>query len=56
MNPRLSRSFPQQGITAFVGAKNLFDYVQDERHPDDAAFMYAPYTGRIVYAGVEVEF
>ncbi|MCK4590959.1 MAG: TonB-dependent receptor, partial [Candidatus Latescibacteria bacterium] len=56
VNPRLSKSFPQQGITTFVGAKNLFDYVQDEKHPDDAAFMYAPYTGRIVYGGVELEF
>ncbi len=56
VTPRLSRRLPQQGITVFVGAKNLFDYVQDEKHPDDAAFMYAPYTGRIVYAGMEVTF
>ena len=56
VNPRISRSFPEQGLTAFVGAKNAFDYVQDEKHPDDAAFMYAPYTGRIVYGGVEVAF
>ena len=56
VNPRLSRDFSEEGITAFVGAKNLFDYVQDEKHPDDAAFMYAPYTGRILYAGVELVF
>jgi len=56
VNPRLSRSFPEQGLTAFVGARNALDYMQDEKHPDDAAFMYAPYTGRIVYGGVEVEF
>ena len=56
VNPRISRSFSEQGLTAFVGAKNAFDYVQDEKHPDDAAFMYAPYTGRIVYGGVEVAF
>ncbi|HIE28288.1 TPA: TonB-dependent receptor [Candidatus Poribacteria bacterium] len=56
VNPKLKRSFPGQGITVSVGAKNLFDYVQEERHPDDAAFMYAPYTGRIIYGGVEVEF
>ncbi len=36
-----------------VGVKNLTDYVQEERHTDDAAFMYAPVYGRIVYAGVQ---
>ncbi len=40
----------------FAGVKNLFDRTQKERHPDDAAFMYAPYTGRIVYGGIEVKF
>jgi outer membrane receptor for ferrienterochelin and colicins len=40
----------------FAGVKNLFDRTQKERHPDDAAFMYAPYTGRIVYGGIEIKF
>ena len=53
-NSKLSRKFPETGITAFVGAKNLFNYVQEEKHPDDAAFMYAPYYGRIVYLGMEI--
>ena len=56
LNTRLSRQIPKYGITAFVGVKNIFNYVQDEKHPDDAAFMYAPYIGRIVYSGVEVDF
>lgn len=55
-NIRLSRHIHQYGITPFLGARNLFDYVQDEKHYDDAAFMYAPFTGRIVYGGVEIEF
>jgi outer membrane receptor for ferrienterochelin and colicins len=55
VNGRIARGFPDKGITLFAGAKNLLDYVQDEKHPDDAAFMYAPYTGRIIYGGVEVK-
>jgi len=55
LDAKISRSF-SNGMTLFVGTKNLFDYVQKERHPDDAAFMYAPYTGRIIYGGVKVKF
>ncbi|MCK4427678.1 MAG: TonB-dependent receptor, partial [candidate division Zixibacteria bacterium] len=55
VNTKVSRSF-NNGITLFAGAKNLFDYVQKEKHPDDAAFMYAPFTGRIVYGGMEIKF
>ncbi|MEW6685813.1 MAG: TonB-dependent receptor [Candidatus Edwardsbacteria bacterium] len=55
VNTKVSKNF-NNGITLFVGAKNLFDYVQKERHPDDAAFMYAPFTGRIVYGGLEIDF
>ena len=42
-------------LTVFAGAKNLTDYIQPEKHTDDAAFMYAPVYGRIVYAGIEVD-
>jgi len=52
---RMAINFPDNGIALFAGAKNFLDYVQDEKHPDDAAFMYAPYTGRIIYGGVEVK-
>ncbi len=55
VSSRISRNFPDRGIALFAGVKNLLDYVQDEKHPDDAAFMYAPYTGRIIYAGMEVK-
>ena len=53
VNAKLSRSFGN-GVTLFAGARNLFDYVQDERHPDDAAYIYAPITGRIIYAGMKL--
>ncbi|MBD3170644.1 MAG: TonB-dependent receptor, partial [candidate division Zixibacteria bacterium] len=36
----------------YIGVKNLTDYVQEEKHLDDAAFMYAPVYGRIIYGGV----
>jgi outer membrane receptor for ferrienterochelin and colicins len=38
----------------YVGAKNLTDYTQREKHIDDAAFMYAPVYGRIVFGGLQV--
>ncbi len=44
------------GVSLFVGARNLTDYVQEEKHSDDAAFMYAPMYGRIFYGGISVEF
>ena len=56
VNARLSRRLSEYGLTGFVGAKNIFDYIQDEKHYDDAAFMYAPFIGRIIYGGVEVDF
>ncbi len=55
VNTRVAKKFANQGISIFMGTKNLLDYVQDEKHPDDAAFMYAPYTGRIIYGGVEIK-
>jgi len=33
----------------YVGARNLTDYTQEEKHVSDAAFMYAPVYGRIIY-------
>ncbi len=38
----------------YIGAKNLTDYTQEEKHIDDAAFLYAPVYGRIVYGGIQV--
>lgn len=42
--------------TLYLGAHNLTDYTQVEKHVDDAAFMYAPVYGRIIYGGVNISF
>lgn len=39
----------------YAGINNIFNNVQDERHLDDAAFMYAPVYGTMFYAGIAVE-
>jgi outer membrane receptor for ferrienterochelin and colicins len=44
------------GMRFTVGARNLFDEVQDDRRTDDTAFIYAPLWGRIVYGGVDYTF
>jgi outer membrane receptor for ferrienterochelin and colicins len=55
IHTRASRKFSGRGITIFAGAKNLLDYVQRDRRPDNAAFIYAPLVGRIIYGGFEFE-
>ena len=40
----------------YAGGKNLLSYLQDEKHTDDAAFMYAPMYGATWYGGVSVKF
>ncbi len=42
-------------ISIFAGVKNLFDYVQTDKRPDDAAFMWGPYTGREIYGGASIK-
>lgn len=37
-----------------LGVKNLTDYTQEVKHISDAAFMYAPVYGRLVFGGVQV--
>lgn len=44
------------GVSLFAGARNLTDYVQEEKHTDDAAFMYAPVYGRLLYGGISLDF
>ncbi len=39
----------------YVGWKNLTNYIQPERHLDDAAFIYSPLTGRIFYGGIKAK-
>ena len=45
-----------KSLKGYMGAKNLFNYIQPEKHNDDAAFMYAPYYGKLIYCGVELNF
>ena len=42
-------------FTVYAGGKNIFSYVQDEKHLDDAAFMYAPVYGATWYVGASVK-
>ena len=34
-----------EAFTLYAGGKNIFSYLQDEKHLDNAAFMYAPVYG-----------
>jgi len=53
LNAKLSRTiFDRYNI--YIGARNLTDYTQEEKHIDDAAFMYAPVYGRIIYGGLQI--
>jgi outer membrane receptor for ferrienterochelin and colicins len=42
------------GVSLYVGGRNLTDYVQPEKHTDDAAFLYAPVYGRMLYVGMGI--
>ncbi len=55
VNTKVSREVAS-GVELFAGARNLTDYVQEEKHTDDAAFMYAPVFGRIFYGGIAFGF
>ena len=54
VNAKVARELPG-GLMVNLGVNNLFDYAQEDKRPDDAAFMWAPYTGRIIYGGIEVK-
>ncbi|MEW5995302.1 MAG: TonB-dependent receptor, partial [Candidatus Zixiibacteriota bacterium] len=53
LNAKLSKNLFNR-YEVYIGARNLTDYTQEEKHIDDAAFMYAPVYGRIIYGGVQV--
>ena len=38
----------------YVGVRNLTDYTQREKHIADAAFLYAPVYGRLLYGGFQL--
>ena len=52
LNARISKELNQ--FKLYAGVKNIFNYIQDERHMDDAAFMYAPVYGTTFYGGVSI--
>ncbi len=49
-NVRASKRFGK--FKLYSGVNNIFNYVQDEKHLDDAAFMYAPVYGTMFYSGI----
>ncbi|MBN1553097.1 MAG: TonB-dependent receptor, partial [Phycisphaerae bacterium] len=51
-NAKCSRQLGMMKLVA--GVDNIFGTIQDEKHLDDAAFMYAPVFGRMFYGGIEV--
>ena len=51
-NARASKRFGL--FNMYAGAKNIFNYIQDEKQLDDAAFIYAPLYGALYYAGISV--
>lgn len=53
LNASASKSFGKWRV--YGGVKNMLNTIQDERHLDDAAFIYAPLYGRMIYAGVRIE-
>lgn len=52
-NARISKKL--KSFKLYAGVNNIFNYVQPERHLDDAAFMYAPMYGTMFYGGVSVK-
>lgn len=52
-NARVSKKLNQ--FKLYVGVNNIFNYVQDEKYLDDAAFMYAPMYGIMFYSGLSFE-
>jgi outer membrane receptor for ferrienterochelin and colicins len=51
-NARVSKKLNQ--FRLYAGVNNIFNYVQDEKHLDDAAFMYAPVFGTMFYGGISI--
>ena len=55
VNARVAKTFFGR-YKFYLGVRNLTDYVQEEKHIEDAAFMYAPVYGSIYYSGLEIAF
>jgi outer membrane receptor for ferrienterochelin and colicins len=52
-NLRISKKFDI--FKLYTGIDNIFNYIQDEKHTDDAAFMYAPVYGTMYYGGITID-
>ena len=52
-NAKISRTFFDT-IDFYIGGRNLGDFIQPEKHTDDAAFVYAPVYGRLFYGGLKI--
>ncbi|GAG09812.1 unnamed protein product, partial [marine sediment metagenome] len=52
-NAKISKKFLNR-FNLFIGGKNLFDYTQPTRDNSDAAYIYAPLYGRIIYTGFDI--
>jgi outer membrane receptor for ferrienterochelin and colicins len=52
-NFRTSKKLEQ--FKLYGGVNNLTNYIQPERHLDDAAFIYAPVFGTMVYGGISID-
>lgn len=53
VNARVSKTI--KDFKLYAGVNNLLNYIQDERHLDDAAFMYAPVYGTMFYGGISID-
>jgi outer membrane receptor for ferrienterochelin and colicins len=52
-NAKCSKQLGNMKLLA--GIDNIFGYIQNEKHLDDVAFMYAPVFGTIFYGGISFE-
>lgn len=53
LNAKVSKKF--NTLKIYAGVNNIMGTIQDEKHLDDAAFIYAPLYGRMFYAGVSLD-
>lgn len=53
LNAKISHTFMER-YNLYLGMKNITDYTQEEKHISDAAFMYAPVYGRLLYGGIQI--
>lgn len=52
-NARVTKKF--KNFKLYANVNNIFNYVQPERHLDDAAFMYAPVYGTMFSGGITID-